>query len=170
MHLQRERGESPAIVAKHELLYEDLVKFRDSHPIVFDEHHWFFFGILTDPAYMERIVQRWERDEPRFDYWHPYLWRVLDGYIHERQFLIPPPPPPSGNEGLPGGNPSPPENHNRPSTENGGGHHSGGGGAPPQAVPEPSAFFLLLSGMVLVGVGAALGRRGKIALSETLSA
>lgn len=168
-HLKREpikfdRIEPEWVVQKHMLLYEDTVKELDANPVRLHERHWFFFGILTDHSYMDQIVKRWESHEPRFDSWHPYLWRMLDGYIHEPQTAAPPRSSaiPSDFPGLiseptaPGingrlgelGGGVPPLDRGEP-----GGDKNGGGPTPQAAVPEPSAFVLMLSGVILAGLG-----------------
>ncbi len=175
MHLHQEHPEPGAIVEKHILLYEKLVEQRDANPIVFDKQHWFFFGILTDPSYMEQIVKRWEAHEPRFDHWHPYLWRALDGFIHEPQINNPSPlltpgtgEPPgstsidsgSGPGGLIGDLTHGSTDPGTPGVGTPGAGTSGGGtnkpgGSPPQAVPEPPGIVLMFTGMILAGLGVA---------------
>jgi len=133
--------------AANVLLYEELVADRDAHPTVFDKHHPFFGGILTDPAYMDQMVSRWKAHEQRFEYWHPYLWRILDGYEF-RPHPSPPiiPPPNSGNSGTGG-------HGGGGSGGGGGGTQPGGGGGKTGATPEPSSFVLWISGLALALLG-----------------
>jgi len=136
--------------AANVLLYEELVAYRDADPTVFDKHHPFFAGILTDPAYMNQIVARWQAHEQRFEYWHPYLWRILDGYEFRPDPAPPPPidpPPDPGNSGKGdhGGGGS--------SAGGGGGAQPDGGGGKPSATPEPSSLVLWISGFGLALLG-----------------
>ncbi len=141
------------------VLYEKLVADRDANPTVFDKHHPFFFGILTDPAYMDQIVARWEAHEERFEYWHPYLWRILDGYEFRpdpslSRAIIPPPDPGNPGTGQPGG------------SRSGGGGGAGGGVQPDAgggntcATPEPSSFVLWISGLTLALLGPVFKKYG----------
>ena len=80
-------------------LYEDLVATRDLAPVKFDDNHPFYGRLLTDPTFADRLVHRWEGHEQRFEYWHNYLWRILDGIAHLphelTEFPLPVSPPPS---------------------------------------------------------------------------
>jgi hypothetical protein len=109
---------------------------------------------------MKRMVARWEAHEQRFEYWHPYLWRILDGYEfrphpdHRRSIDPPPidPPPHSGGSG----------NGPHGGGGDGGGGSPGvqprGGGGTPGAIPEPGSIVLLISGFSLVALGRILKR------------
>jgi hypothetical protein len=148
IHIERGPDAPKRLQAANVLLYEELVVYRDSHPTVFDRRHPFFSRLLTDPAYMNRIVDRWKAHEARFEYWHPYLWRILDGYEHRLDSQPPPhhePPPKRG-----GGH------HGSGGGSGGGGHHGSGGGIDPSATPEPSSIVVFLSGLVVASGGAAL--------------
>ena len=124
----------------NEAISEWLEHYRDAHPKQFAHDHPFYNRLLSDPSFMNQIIDRWERDERRFEYWHPLLWRVLAGY----QNLAPPPvivPPPTVTSS---GSPPPVTGH------------SGSPGPGGQSVsPEPSSYVLLLSGIgvALVVVG-----------------
>ena len=159
MRVRPDLVETSEVVSRHERDYEELVRFRDSHPVVFDEHHPFYFKLLTEPRFMNRIVARWEAHEARLDFYSPYLGRVLDGYVHLHEPLAPPPiPPPVIGE--PPGSPGTGNGQNGEKARGSGGG-SGGGGLPPGAVPEPSGLFLLLAGASWVGVGVIRGRTGR---------
>jgi hypothetical protein len=91
--------------------------------------------LFTDPSFLEDFVRRWKSHERRFEFWHPFLWRILDG----SQGMTPPPPVnalPAGGSGQIGGHSSP--------------------GGP--SVPEPASALLMLSGLVAIAL-AALARR-----------
>jgi hypothetical protein len=107
-------------------VYENLLAVRDVDPVDFDRRHRFYAQLITNPTFAEKLVRRWQRDEQRFEYWHPYLWRVIDGY----QELHPTPAPPIV---------SPP-----PSPETN----------PPTSSPEPSTWLLLAIGAIFVGLKA----------------
>ncbi len=120
-------------------LFEDLVAFRDSHPLRFDQNHVFYFHLLTNTDFMDYVLALRQEDPPRFDFWNPFLWRTLDGYTiwdAEQSRLIAVPPPPPGPPISPQGGPTP----------DGGGSGGNGGGLNPQSVPEPSSALLLLTG------------------------
>jgi hypothetical protein len=120
---------------KDMLLYDDLVAFRGSNPSRFDKEHPFFGKLLSDPSYMNAVVDRWEDDEERFEYWHPYLWQILNAYVNQPQPIGPPPLPPPGQQG----------NGETGGGSNGGGDSQpGGGGGNGSAIPEPPSGFLLL--------------------------
>ena len=160
MRVRPDLVEPPQVVSRHERVYEDLVKFRDSHPVVFDERHPFYFKLLTETPFMNRIVARWESHEARFGFYSPYLSRVLDGYVHLHEPPATPPTPPP----VIGETPGSPGTNNGQNGENGrgSGGGSGGGGLPPGAVPEPSGLLLLLAGASWVGVGVVRGRARRL--------
>ncbi len=167
MRLRARHAESQVEIEKHIQLYESTVAKMDANPLLFQKQHWFFFGILTDQTFMNQVVKRWEAHEGRFDIWHPYLWRMLDGYVHEPHVVTPPvtppvlDPPPPGS--LPGVSPGTKGGGTGQTGGNGGdpgsgghGHPGGGGGGgigSPQAVPEPPGFVMLLTGAILAGIG-----------------
>jgi hypothetical protein len=156
---------APAEYASQDVvLYEQLVAFRDSDPTLFDEQHPFFGELLSNPSVMEQTVQRWEVDEQRFEYWHPYLWQILNGYTKQPQEISPAPPgqggggetgsgPGTGAQGIGPGGGSAGSSSGGGSTGGGGTGHggvgpsAGGGGGGPAGVPEPSSGFLLLTGL-----------------------
>jgi uncharacterized membrane protein YgcG len=144
--------------AANVLLYEELVAFRDKDPIRFDKEHPFFFGILTDTAYINKIVARWEGHEQRFEYWHPYLWRILDGYVH-RPVPVPPHDPGHHHGGGGGGGGQGSSAGGGGSGGGGGRGGGGGGGISSASVPEPGSVVLYVSGMVLAVAGAAARQR-----------
>lgn len=156
------RDEPEWLVKKHVLLYEHLTQRIAVDPLELDRRNPRLFETLTNPDKMEQTVKRWEAHESRFDLWHPALWGVLDGYVHEPHLVSQPLIYPPGPGDLPGLKPGSTGIETEPSDKNGGpitnpsgGHHHDGGGLPQAAVPEPPAFFLMLSGMILAGLGAA---------------
>jgi uncharacterized membrane protein YgcG len=147
IHLRWGPDAPEQLANKDVLLYQELVAFRDSDIASFDRKHPFFGTLLSDPSVMSATVARWEAHEQRFEYWHPYLWQILNGYIHEPQLIGPVPPanPPGG-----GGS-----NHNGGSGSGGSGQGGGGGSVGPSGgggggdvatVPEPSSALLLVTG------------------------
>jgi hypothetical protein len=118
-------------------LYETVVAFRDSHPHRFDRNHVFYFHLLTETPVMDWIVSDWEARRRRFDYWNPFLYRVLDGYtiFLDRQFVLKSDPPPETTLSSKG--------RQDPAGRIGGGA-TGTGRIDPQSVPEPSPAILLL--------------------------
>jgi hypothetical protein len=95
--------------------------------------------LLTDRSFFLYWLNRWQSSPARFEYYHPCLWRTLDGGWH----LGGPPPlvPPQG-QNL---NPPPPTTTPLPDPV-----PDPGQGPIPSAVPEPGSWLLLLSGLALV--------------------
>jgi hypothetical protein len=155
--------DAPERLAQSNLrIYENLVAVRDSHPLQFDHNHPFYAKLLTNTAFMKHEVARWELDEPRFEYWHPFLWRVLDGYLNWSELHPTAPSSPTGAQTI---TPPPAGGAGSVGTTSGGGTTSGQNG-----VPEPPAAFLLLTGMTLVFLGARVraerARRCRLAAAE----
>jgi hypothetical protein len=149
VHIRWSKDAPERLASRDVLLYEHVVALRDSDPAEFDKRHPFFGRLLRDADFMDSIVRRWESHEQRFEYYHPYLWQVLNGYIHEPK--DPPWTPPPGHDhtgdttgdfgGLPqggGGDVPPPA----------------GGGGSPASVPEPPSALLLLIGSGASALGA----------------
>lgn len=155
------KDEPQWLVKKHESLYENLSKHLEQNPGQFEKHHHLLFQILTNPSALDHTVQEWQSHEYRFDLWHPHLWGVLDGYVHMPAVITPASTVSDGLGGLPGLKPgskgidggSGGGNPGKPAGDPGTG--PGGGGIPQGAVPEPPAMVLMLSGMILAGLGAA---------------
>ena len=129
-------------------LYEELVATRDADPVKFDHDHPFYGRFLANPTIAEALVRRWEGHEQRFEYWHPYLSRILDG-ISELPHQIPPPPivgylPSSGS--------SRSGEHSSPPSSGSGSNGSSGSGEKPSSTPEPSAWLMMAIGLAFVGV------------------
>ncbi len=138
------------------LLYKELVAYRDAHERVFDREHHFFAAILSNAELMDRFVDRWKSHEQRFEYWHLYLWRILDGYDHRP--LPDPPDAVSSQEIGPLGGTNPDDvdqegaahgSRGGSSYGSGGGSSDGGGTVHASATPEPSSIVLLLPVTVL---------------------
>ncbi len=154
------KDEPTWLVKKHESLYENLSKHLEQNPGQFEKQHHLLFHILSNPGALDHTIQEWQSHEYRFDLWHPQLWGVLDGYVHLPVVITPSSTLSDGPGGSPGRNPG--------STGTDGGTGGGdpgipagdprggpgGGGIPQGAVPEPPAILLMLSGMILAGLGA----------------
>ncbi len=56
-------------------LFEHVVAARAAGSQKFDFHHPFYAKLLTNSTFAERIIDKWEHHEHRFDYWNPFLWR-----------------------------------------------------------------------------------------------
>jgi hypothetical protein len=132
-----------------------MVAERDADPTLFDKKHPFFGKLLSDESFMKQIMARWERDERRFEYWHPFLWQILNGYENLPQEIGPPPPPTQNNGGQTGG--GVPIGGN---TGQGGGNTGGGGSTNSFSTPEPSSALLLVAGLCAVLVSG-VGRRAR---------
>jgi hypothetical protein len=126
------------MAAENVAYYEGMLNLDRNHPAAFEHDHPFFAKMFVDPTRLNKLINRWEADEQRFEYWHNSLWKVLDGYVLTHENQIPPPvilPPPGGNSGV---------------GSSGGGGNGGSLGA--QSLPEPSTLALWISGL-LVGLG-----------------
>jgi hypothetical protein len=136
-------------------IYEHEVVLRDRDPEKFDQIHKLGGRLLASEAVYEQLLHEWKAHPVKFENAHECVWRVLEGdmYYHELH-PFQPPVLPGGDPPItpvdvftpPGGGPTPP---NDPPP--GGGVHSA-------SVPEPSAFVLLASGLVLVSLAEARRR------------
>ena len=146
--------DNPAQAPRDLKIYQGVVSLRDHNPSRFDQTHAFYGKLLTSEPFFQSLVARWHLDRPRFEHWHPLLWRVLDGGVLAREATVPHQTPPLPLDGLgnPTGSsfhtpdapsftaPSPPPNS--PPTQ-----HSP---PPASATPEPSTFVLLATGALFL--------------------
>jgi hypothetical protein len=72
-------------------LYDTLVERRDHNVQAFDHAHPFYGKLLSNDSFFNQIDARWHKAEARFEFYHPLLWRVLDGgeASHQHHSLIP---------------------------------------------------------------------------------
>jgi hypothetical protein len=146
------------LAAENVRYYEGLLNLEHNHPLAFAHEHPFYAKLLHDPVMMENLIARWEAHPQRFEYWHPCLWKVLDGYEHTHpsragQIVVLENPINPGGVGTAERNGSPPGG-------GGGSGPSGGGEGNAPVVPEPSSGLLMVLGAVLASAWAAL--RGRL--------
>jgi hypothetical protein len=142
VHIRYPANEPEKLATANVKLYQNLVTVRDSNPTKFDKSHPFYGRLLTDPSFANALVHRWESHEQRFEYWHPYLWRILDGISQQPQSITPPP-----------------TSIDKPPSDQSGGGGGGGGNTP--SVPEPSSWLLMLIGFGFLGRTAVRFRPGQ---------
>ena len=119
--------------------------------------------MLTEKSAFEYWLNRWEGHPARFEYWHPWFWRIIDGEALEggppiAPHFTPTPisPPGRGSEPPIHVNPSPPYDppvhHDPPSHHNPPSPPGHPGVVTPASVPEPESYRLLLlsAGLILV--------------------
>jgi hypothetical protein len=120
-------------------IYLKLMSERSHDPTAFDRHHPFYGRLMTDRAFFESWFDRWQSHPARFEYWHPYLSRFLDGEARSTGSVTPSIStvlvPPAGQEPSLPPPPLPP----------------GGLSSPPTSlVPEPGSFLVFLAGAGLI--------------------
>jgi hypothetical protein len=127
-------------------LYEQVVAERSENPHRFDRLHPILGELLTDRASFEYWLNRWQAHPARFEHYHPWFWRVIDGESRSGgpPVTLPPVPPmisPAGESGNPpiGPGPLPPEPPPPPRPP-----------AAPVPVPEPGSLLVLLEAIGLV--------------------
>jgi hypothetical protein len=135
--------------ARNEQLYRNLSAIRSRDPARFDDAHPFFGQLLGDPEFFTRYHERWQAHPLRFQHYHPFAWRILDGGDRlgwpttggEGSIVTPQPPPLPGTSEPPLPPvfpPTPPTPPLPPPTP---------GPLPPAVVPEPSSLVLIVSSL-----------------------
>jgi len=129
----------------NERLYEEMVDLRSHDPTQFDHLHPILGDLLTEQSSFEYWLNRWEAHPARFEHWHPWFWRIIDGEALEGgPPVITPLVPPAGQGGEPPAAPGPLSPTGQP-----------GLASTATAVPEPGSLHLLL-----VALGLFLAVRG----------
>ncbi len=165
IHIRYDRDAPERMAAANAVYYEGLLNLAHNHPKAFAREHPFYTKMFNDPAMLNRLIDRWEANEQRFEYWHDCLWKVLDGYLYTH----PPLPPPIGSTTQLGAGGSPSSGGVEPQNipgGNGGNNNNGGGGTgghgiQPFSVPEPSSFILMAAGLAILA--ARYGRYRRVA-------
>jgi hypothetical protein len=146
IHIRYGPNAPEKLAAANILYYEGVLNLEHNHPIAFAKEHPFYTKMFQDPVMLDKLIDRWEAHEQRFEYWHNCLWKVLDGYVASHAELpgqpVPPPlvsPLPDGPTDVGGGGVS---------DQNGAG---GGGKVQTAAVPEPSSGLLIVLGLLASG-------------------
>lgn len=109
-------------------IFDNLASIRSHDPLAFDDGHEFVGRLLSDQHYLESMQQRLESHPERFKYYHPFVWRVVDG----------------GHQELPCPGPIPPTVCETVKD------------CKPHAVPEPDSLSLLLLAIIGFAILASL--------------
>jgi hypothetical protein len=121
-----------------------VLALEHNHPIEFAKEHPFYTKMFDDPVMLDKLIDRWEAHEQRFEYWHDCLWKVLDGYVASHPEL--PAPAPGNPTEIAGSGPNDRNGSSPESLGPAGG--PGGGGVSTAAVPEPSSGLLIVLGLL----------------------
>jgi len=147
------------LAGRNEIYEQGVLNLDHRHAGWFEQTHPFYAKMFNDPTMLNKLLDRWEAHEERFEYWHDCLWKVLDGYAatHEgsrlqAEYVSPP----LSSTFHPAGT-------NEPGIANP--RANAGRGAPvprAQGIPEPSTGALMISGLIaaMIWTGAQrIGRR-----------
>ncbi len=91
IHIRYKPDAPEKMAATDVAYYHGVLDLYHNHPAAFTAEHPFYVKMFNEPVMLDRLVARWEADEPRFEYWHNCLWKVLNGYVHSHQGFLSPP-------------------------------------------------------------------------------